>query len=701
MASSFRLRALTLAFAAASGLASAATPATVAPKMAPAGAEIPIQDFVRHAQFASTKISPTGKYLAVTAMEDGIVSLAVLRVEDLALVKRTVLPDGKSIGAFYWTSPERLLFTAIRNIGRFAAPVGTGEWYAIDADGGHPRTLITYGASDATHSSQTVGYRERYDILDTLRDDDEHVLMTMDRQTGPGASLAEVVMVDTTTGQRRSLARAPRNNCEFAIDAKKEPRYVNCVDTKDASGEFAEHLETYRREPDGNWTLINRSQDSGKRLHVLGAAADGRIYAEQDDRKAPAAFGTVDPATGAFTRLAQDPVAEPEGYLRSADGDSIFGMVTMAGKPKVTLVDGANPDAAIYMKLLEAFPGKFVNFSSATRDGSKILVTVTDDNSPTEIYLYDRATAQARFLLRDRDWLDPERMAKVQAFSFTTRDGHEMYGYLTVPHGVDLKTARNLPMIVNPHGGPIGPRDYWGFNWETQMFASRGYLVLQLNFRGSGGYGQAFQDLGHGAWGGAMQDDLTDVTKWAIQKGYADPERICIYGGSYGGYAALMGAAKEPDLYRCAVGYVGVYDLEMLAKKGDIKETKQGLRFLEHTLGSDAGAKRENSPVHQAAKIKAAVFLAAGLDDDRAPYQHTEAMRDALKAVGHPADEVILQDKEGHGFYKEAHNLNLYSKMLAFFDRYIGSGRGKVSVETVEKPVAPATPASNDSGGQH
>jgi dipeptidyl aminopeptidase/acylaminoacyl peptidase len=284
-------------------------------------------------------------------------------------------------------------------------------------------------------------------------------------------------------------------------------------------------------------------------------------------------------------------------------------------------------------------------------------------------------------------------MATVQPFSFRARDGLEMYGYLNNPKGYKLDTLKKMPLIVHPHGGPIGPRDDWGFNWETQMLASRGYLVLQLNFRGSGGYGNGFQDKGHGEWGGAMQDDLTDVTKWAIDKGYADPERICIYGASYGGYASLMGVAKEPDLYRCAIGYVGVYDLvSTMFKKGDIKDRKSGRRFLEHTLGTDIGARRENSPALQATKIKAGVFLAAGMDDERAPYQHTEAMRDALKAAGHPADVVILQDKEGHGFYKEANNLNLYTKMFAFLDRYIGDRRGRVQVETVEK----AGPAATD-----
>jgi dipeptidyl aminopeptidase/acylaminoacyl peptidase len=359
----------------------------------------------------------------------------------------------------------------------------------------------------------------------------------------------------------------------------------------------------------------------------------------------------------------------------------------MAGAPKVAIVDEVSPFVDVYASLSQTFKGKYVDFNSATTDGNKLLVTVSDDQSPTELYLYDKASGQARFLLRDRDWLDPAKMARIQSFSFKTRDGITQYGYLTIPNGRKLE---KLPMILNIHGGPIGPRDDWGFNWETQLLASRGYLVLQLNYRGSGGFGQAFMDMGHREWGGEMQDDLTDVTRWAIEKGYADPERICLYGGSYGGYASLMGVAKEPDMYACAAGYVGVYDMIMMNKKGDIRQAETGRDFLAHTLGGDKKARIEFSPAHQAAKIKAPVFLAAGMRDDRAPYQHTEAMRDALIAAGHPPDEVILQAGEGHGFYNEDNNYNLYSKLLAFFDRYIGDRRERVDVETVEKAPEPA-----------
>lgn len=700
MAAPFRLRFLAATVAALVAGTAAAAPAdkpAAAPTMAPAGSPIPLQDFIRHPQFRSTRISPDGKYLAITAQQDAVIYLAVLRTEDLGIVKRTVLPDDKSVGGFFWDGPERLVFTAIRNIGRFAAPVGTGEWYAMDVDGGRARTLIDYGTRDATRGD-TISYRESFTMLDPTPDESGEILMEMTRFTGPGASLSEVVAVDTVSGQRRSLERAPRINCGLVLDGAKKPRFANCIDSKDEAGKFQENIETYWLDDSGKWKLVHASLGNNRRLRIFGAAPDGRVYAEQDDRKAPAAFGTLDPATGTFTKLMQDPVGAPSEYILSADGDTVIGVVTEAGKPKVELIDGTSPDVPVYLSLAKQFPGKFVNFTSATTDGSRILFQVRDDNSPTELYLFDRAKAQARFLLRDRDWLDPARMATVKTFSFKTRDGVEMYGYLTVPNGRKLE---KLPMIINPHGGPIGPRDDASFNWETQMFASRGYAVLQLNFRGSGGYGQGFQDMGHGEWGGAMQDDLTDVTKWAIEKGYADPERICIYGGSYGGYASLMAVVKEPDLYRCAIGYVGVYDLvTTMFKKGDIKDRKSGRRFLEHTLGTDVGARTENSPSLNAGRIKAPVFLAAGMDDERAPWQHTQKMADALKAAGKPADYVILQDKEGHGFYKEENNLALYTKMFAFLDRYIGDRRGRVDVETIEKAGAAPAEQGNDGGGQ-
>ncbi len=637
---------------------------------------IPVKDFVRHAEFSDAKISPDGRYLAITVQRDKQDALAVLDLKDMSLLKQTVLPDEKSVGAFYWVGTRRLAFTAVRNLGSYAAPFSTGEWFAMDADGSQPRVLISYGSKDPTQRSKSVSYADQFSMLDPLPADEGRVLMSVSHAVG-NDSMAQVVSMDTVTGQRKLLAEAPVKNCSIALDAGKQPRFASCSDDKGADGKYEQHVDLYRRDDNGKWSLVNRSKNGGRRLVVLGSAKDGRIYALEDDSKAPAAFGTIDQTTGAFNKLFQDAVSEPASYITASDGDTVLGVVTRAGAPQVALVDETQPDAQVYVNLAAAFPGKFVEFSSATLDGKQIVVSVSSDSQPTELYLFDRSTGKASFLIRDRQWLDGKRMATIRPFSFKARDGQLLHGYLTIPNGSD---GKNLPMIVNPHGGPIGPRDDWGFNWETQLFASRGYLVLQVNFRGSGGFGNEFQEKGHREWGGKMQDDLTDATNWAVNGGLADPGRICVYGGSYGGYAALMGAIKEPALYQCAVGYVGVYDLNMMYRKGDIPERESGKRFLERTLGPDTADLKKNSPASLAGKVKIPVFLAAGLRDQRAPREQTEAMRDALIAVGHPADEVILQEGEGHGFYSEENNLNLYTKMLAFFDRYIGVGKDKVEV---------------------
>jgi len=637
-----------------------------APLLARAEDMVPIQEFVRHPQYTATKISPDGRYLALTMQQGDVMSLAVLRMQDMQAIRVTRLTDGESVGEFYWVGPNRLMYNSAKNFGTYASPFSTGEWYAMDADGGRPRTLVSYAGGGATGRAKMVHYNEFYTMLDPLPDDESKALLQLNDRLSGGRNA--VVAIDTVTGRRQILAKAPRDDCEMVLDAKHQPRYANCIENKDEKLGYDEHTELYRLDGEDTWTRIEHAKGDSRRISVVGTAADGRIYALASDGRAPAAFGVLDPDSDTFHALYQDPVAGIHDYLYAADESTVVGVVTMPGAPHVELVDRQNPDAAVYAALSKAFPGELVDVTSATRDGRKIVVNIHADTDPGQLYLYDRDSGNVRFLMKNRPGLDPARMAHVLPFSFTARDGKTIYGYLTVPRG----ESKGLPTIIHPHGGPIGIRDDWGFDWESQLLASRGYLVVQVNFRGSGGYGKAFEDAGHGEWGRKMQDDLTDATRWVVEHGYADPKRMCIYGASYGGYASLMGAAREPALYRCAVGYVGVYDLNMMFHKGDISERDSGRRYLKRTLGDDVPELRQRSPAYLADRIEVPVFLAAGLKDVRAPYQHTEAMRDALKAAGHPAEVVILQPNEMHGFYDEDANLNLYTKMLVFFDKYIG-----------------------------
>ena len=635
---------------------------------APAMADepLPIRDFIHHPEYSGAKISPDGRFLALTMQQESQKVLAVLTLADMKVIRITRLTGRESVGDFYWVGPNRLMYTSTKNFGSLAAPFGTGAWYAMDADGGHPRTLVSYSSDANTGRNRMVHFGEVYQMLEPDSGEENQAIMQI--YDGSEGGRNQVVLIDALTGRRNELARAPRDNCAMILDEKRVPRYANCSDDKDEAGNYKQHSELYRRGDDGNWTLLGKRDDT-RQVSVIGTAPDGRIYALSSDAGKPEEFGLLDPATDGFKSLYADPAASPSQFVVASDASTVLAVVTAAGAPHVEMVEANNPDAAIYASLSKAFPGELVDLTSATRDGKKVVVSVRSDTDPGQLYLFDRDSGSVRFLMKGAPQLDPARMSKVVPFSFKARDGLTLYGYMTMPRG----GGKGLPTIINPHGGPIGIRDDWGFNGEAQLLASRGYLVVQLNYRGSGGYGQAFEDRGHGEWGAKMQDDLTDVTRWVAAQGYADPSRVCIYGGSYGGYASLMAVAKEPDLYKCAVGYAGVYDLEMMYHKGDVSERESGKRYLRRTIGTDETQLHARSPAFLADRIKAPVFLAAGLKDERAPPEQTAAMRDALKAAGHPAEEVILEPNEMHGFYAEDAQFNLYAKMLAFFDKYIGT----------------------------
>lgn len=640
-----------------------------------AGASAPsIEDFVGRAAYSGARISPNGEYLALTVDRGEQDVLVVMRTADLKVLKVNQVPDEKSVGAFYWVGPERLMFTSVRKVGTYAQPFGTGEWYAVNADGSQPRPLIFYGTRDATQRSKTVG-NERFSLLDPLPEDGSKVLMSVTYpRTATGAG-TELVSLDTNTGRRKTLARAPRENCSLTLDEKKEARFALCFDSADEQGNYDPRSELWKRGADGKWAKISDGGE-GEELSVIGPAPGGGVYAYRSDRKAPEAFGLLDPDNGAFKVLHQDPVAEISRLIYASDRKTVIAAVTEAGAPQVTLVDDSHPDAELYASLGAAFPGQMIDFSSATSDGQKIIVSVYSDRNPGELYLYDREAGKARFLMASRAQLDANTMARVKPIRLQARDGLTLYGYLTLPYGRDPK---QLPLIVNPHGGPMGPRDSWGFNPEAQLFASRGYAVLQVNFRGSGGYGKAFQDMAYGQWRTGIMADIVDATKYVIEQGYADPQRICIYGGSFGGYSALMAPAEAPGMFACAFGYVGAYDAEIQMTLSDTSESEDGLRYLRRALGETKEERASVMPITYADKIKLPVAMAAGARDPRCPPENTEAMAEALEKAGNKPEHVIIQSGEMHGFYDVKNRVNLYTTMLGFFDRHIGR-KGEVEV---------------------
>ena len=320
--------------------------------------------------------------------------------------------------------------------------------------------------------------------------------------------------------------------------------------------------------------------------------------------------------------------------------------------------------------------------SDRTLDDKHWLVAYDIDNGPVRYYAYNTETKIGTFLFTSRPDLENLSLAEMKPVTITARDGLKIYCYLTVPVGE--VEPQDLPTVLNIHGGPWY-RDSWGYHPEAQWLANRGYAVLQVNFRGSTGYGKKFTAAGDREWGGKMQDDITDATQWLIDQGIADPERIAIYGGSYGGFAVLSGLTKEPDLYACGVDMVGPSNLITFLKT--IPPYWEPLKPLMYQrIGHpeiDTVMLRERSPLFHIDQIKVPLMIAQGANDPRVPRAESIQIRDALLAAGKTVEYLEFPD-EGHGFARPENRLKFYAMAERFLADHIG-GQFEPEAEQAEQ----------------
>jgi dipeptidyl aminopeptidase/acylaminoacyl peptidase len=291
------------------------------------------------------------------------------------------------------------------------------------------------------------------------------------------------------------------------------------------------------------------------------------------------------------------------------------------------------------------------------------------DTGPSAFYAFDRSTRSGRFLFHTRPALTGYQLAPRDPISFTARDGLTIHGYVSFPPGVE---RRNLPLVLNVHGGPWH-RDTWGYDPEAQWLTNRGYVSLQVNFRGSTGYGKHFLNAGDREWGGKMQDDLTDAVRWAVERGFADPGRVAIYGGSYGGYAALAGAAFTPDLFCCAVDIVGPSNL--LTFIDTIPPYWSAYLSMMHRRVGHPEKDRDflvaRSPLNSVHQIRIPLLIAQGANDPRVKQSESEQIVAALKEKGIEYEYLLFPD-EGHGFAKPENRLKFYEAAERFLARHLG-----------------------------
>jgi len=609
---------------------------------------LPVETFFAEPDMRSVQVSPDGHYIAfLTTLGTGKVGIALMDLTT-GKVEALVAAKDENIQQYFWKGNDYIVY---------AGDLGGNESPAYRSIGLAKRKVVALSES----------YRERYaedanqaQLIDTLRYDPFHILVAGNKAAGSRSF--QYWYLDVRTGERRAADTSgdPFDAGGYVADnngiLRARTRY---------SGKKI--LFEVRPAPTALFTTAAEFPINDPRWEFLQFAADNEtlylISKQHSDTGTLHAYNVRTRELG--PPLFHSPDGEIDNILTSWDRTKLYGVAYTTEKTHRWFCDDHR--AALQAKIDNALPNTENIVVSAARDENLFVVAATSDREPGTYYVLDLAHGRMGPVGRVNHRVDPAQMRPMEPITFQARDGLTLHGYLTRPAG---SAGHPVPLIINPHGGPYGPRDEWGFNGEVQFLANRGYAVLQVNYRGSGGYGLAFEAAGKREWGGRMQDDLTDAVKWAIAQGITDAGHVGIYGGSYGGYAALAGAAFTPDLYRCAVNYVGVSDLSIITSWGRGRFGRGSDLFAKEWIGDDAQYKRDHSPVNFVDRIRIPILNAYGFNDPRVDIDHWKRLEAKLRQAG-KTYEIIIEENEGHGFKNEAARINFYRHLEAFLAKYL------------------------------
>jgi dipeptidyl aminopeptidase/acylaminoacyl peptidase len=472
--------------------------------------------------------------------------------------------------------------------------------------------------------------------------------------------LMDLYRINIATGELKLVGENPGNIVGWLPDNEFKARAAQAAT---ADGGF--ELLVRDTETDPFRTLVTWGPDEDGQPY--GFTPDGQSLYIGDSRESNVTrLKTINIKTGAESVLAEDPRVDLGSVMAHPTKYHVQAVSFNYDRDRWQVIDKEiEADLAALEQIADA------EFSIVARDRADKtwLVAVDADVAPTKYYTYNRDSKKSEFLFSVRPELEKHTFSPMKFVEITTSDGLTLPCYLTLPVGVDPK---NLPMVLNVHGGPWA-RDEWGFNPEVQWMANRGWAVLQVNFRGSTGFGKAFVNAGNNQWGDKMQDDLTEAVQWAVKQGYADPSKVAIYGGSYGGYATLAGAAFTPELYACGVDIVGPSNImTLIASVPPYWEPL--LKLFHHRVGdpaADSARLHEQSPLFSADKIRIPLLIGQGANDPRVKQAESEQIVAALKANEQYVEYVVYPD-EGHGFARPENRLDFYGKSEKFMNKYLG-----------------------------
>lgn len=638
----------------------ASTPLAVA-QTAPANTPIPLKEFAQHPHIHDPALSPNGKYLAVT-MDDADGkhhAIVTFELSDMKIVGVLKMPVYQIPANIAWVSPTRLVVDQAKATGSLEVPALTGQVLSADFDGKNQRYLYGYEAKGRRARTRARDEGRGF-IAGVPHQHDGRVYVNV--HPWGDEHITTLYSINSVHNTRHLIGDIKQGGMDFLINHEGETTY--------AFGSNTEFEYKAYRKIDGRWTDLPKAIVGSYFDPFMYSADEKKIYAWSSHDRGPYQLVVANADASNPQTLMADPFSSFGHAQVSPWPHQVFAVASETGIPKPLYLNPSLPSAKLYRALSKAFPGQFVDFINYSQDGMELLFETRSDRNPGTYYLIDRHTNKVRKLFNIAPAIHPEQMSERRPFRFKASDGMELEGILTLPRG---RRQTNLPMVLVPHGGPYSVKDAWFFDWDAQMLASRGYLVLQVNFRGSSGRGPAFEQAGYRQWGTGMQQDLADGVKWAIAHHFADPKHICVYGGSYGGYAALMQVIREPNLYKCAIGYDGVYDLNMDIAKSDTGQYEGGRNYFRMVLGATEKIRDANSPVNLADRIQVPVFLVHGKDDKRVPYDEAKEMRAALEKAGKKV-QWMAKSGEGHGFYDENNRMELFTRMFAFLKQNIGPG---------------------------
>lgn len=639
--------------------------------------ELPLEAFIKHGDYLDLTISPDGKHLLARVRSDGKVFLLFLDTETMSIVSGLRPPNDDAVHSAQWINNHRVVYEVAEKRNSLDTPVSTGELFASNIDGSKREILFGYRAGDARTGSRISKKKDTLasqEVLSILEGDDENILIIEYPWSEEGRYLfdnrkkhSHISKLNVYSGRKKKLETLPHPGADALATKDGKINFISWTDKEN------NRHSAYRKHEDDPWQDVDVAFDFDSTLHPFALNEDStKVYMSgRAGENRLTTIYEIDLATGQREALFNGMTTDLETWISDSETQEPVVAISYPDKTKYHYSKSTSQTQKFHKMLTKAFEGQKVVITSNNREGNLLVLHVSSDINPGEYYLFDTKTKGARFLWANMSWFDPRQMQTKEPISLETKDGVKLNGYITLPKSQAEPTKH--PLVVMVHGGPhqFGTRDYWEFDTEVQLLANRGYAVLQINFRGSHGYGTPFRNMGHKEWGGKMIDDIVEATQWSVDQGIADPERVCIYGASYGGYAALMASVRAPDMYKCTIGYVGPYDLHSMYTESDVANAWGGLAYLEDVLGSDKKLIDDFSPVNHADKIKAAVMLIQGEKDQRVPESNAIKMRDELKKVG--AEPIYLSfGRSGHGVWNEESRNTLYTEMLKFLGTHIG-----------------------------